>query len=101
VVVATSAFGMGIDKPDVRQLAHAAVPDSVDSYYQQAGRDGRDGEPAAVTLHYRRRISGWPGSSPAGERTRPGCARWLRRCAGTVPCQCAPSVDGYRPMLHA
>jgi ATP-dependent DNA helicase RecQ len=53
VVVATSAFGMGIDKPDVRQLAHAAVPDSVDSYYQQAGRAGRDGEPAAVTLHYR------------------------------------------------
>jgi ATP-dependent DNA helicase RecQ len=53
VVVATSAFGMGIDKPDVRRVGHAAVPDSVDSYYQQIGRAGRDGEPAAAVLHYR------------------------------------------------
>ena len=58
VLVATNAFGMGVDKPNVRAIVHYNIPGSLEAYYQEAGRAGRDGEPAECVVLFNRRDRG-------------------------------------------
>ena len=68
VIVATSAFGMGIDKPDVRQVLHWGPPPTLEAYYQEAGRGGRDGRESDCLVLWRREDFSWGNIAPAMRR---------------------------------
>ena len=107
VMVATVAFGMGIDKPDVRFVAHLDLPQSLEGYYQETGRAGRDGEPAEAWLcyglgdimHLRQRIDEAPLPEPQKRAQHRKLGAMLGYCE-TVRCR-RQFLLGYFAEEHA